>query len=1065
MAVNLDLETPVFGYFVTNEFFEIPIYLDLLLQRYGGSIVCLLHASAEFEKDGTTQEMHMPTNRPFILDPQMPTDFLHLILENQYCLAQETDHFENMDGSGWTFKPGTIRFWIKVYPCQPNDRANENKDNTSQYDDDNQDDQWRERKYNYLCYAILEFFARSVNLKVPRITMLKFEMLEKFNIENNIGFTYSDLDCVMLLQDLPQWHKEQNRFNIRVFSMLGNLLYATAKEPEYDMYIDLYLNSNNNFALVRNLWTLFKKKNDREFCMNCLKWTSDGHNCDQVKTSPKSDEIILPNVPLGRHGLVGYADFESITGKNGFHLVSGWGAVFIDKMHMVYDNNLMNRQESDSLILDFINYVCSVAIKFGEDTGHETDQCPLCDEDVSGDVIIGRNFINGRQGTHHEKCWELNKNSMYVFFHNFRGYDSHFLIKQIVATCTVLGLSATSAEKFNLISISCPTNPLIRITFKDTFNFFSCSLAKCVSMVENWVYTPEEVRGKKGLFPYDWFDDFEKLNATELPAGPWFNKLTNETVDPAPAFEEWTSNGFNTFAQYHDYYMMSDVLQLADCFEEFRRTCVDEFDIDAAHFQGAPSFTWYLGVKHNHDMFKVILEPTVYLDIQNNIRGGISQAMTRYINIENKPDESILFLDVNSLYSKCMTYKMPGLYLKTVDELPDGWEDFYTPDGDYTAFVCVDLVYPAHLHDRDWPYPLAPHKFNNRLCTTFKRKEYYLVHVELLKFYLERGLILEKVHYAHLFKQDYVLRDYVQSNIEKRRHTKSEVMKTLYKLLNNSLYGKTCENVNKYRKFDVIEDESLFENPNRINSKLADAFNIVGCGENFLVELPVKNVKLNKPIQIGFTILEFAKREIYNFLAICQDHFGDDVIPLYTDTDSIMFWCNFNEPWKKFLDSPLKPLLDFEKVPEHWGVKTHDTDKQSGLWSPEANGKEIVEYCGLRAKCYCYRFRDDETVIKNKGVPKSSMIRTDDETPREKITMEHYKNALFNGALYTVSQYAIRSFKHDVITMEQYKLGLSGNDLKRAVTSNRAISLPFGYQGDKFADIVTDFDDPDHLDT
>lgn len=241
---------------------------------------------------------------------------------------------------------------------------------------------------------------------------------------------------------------------------------------------------------------------------------------------------------------------------------------------------------------------------------------------------------------------------------------------------------------------------------------------------------------------------------------------------------------------------------------------------------------------------------------------------------------------------------------------------------------------------------------------------------------------------------------------------------------------------------------------------------MISCGENLLVEKIVKEVRLNKPIQIGFTILEFAKREIYQFLALVTDYFGDKVIPLYTDTDSLLFWCDFDKPWEKFFNSPLQPYLDFEKIPDSWGneVRTKDTDKQSGLWSPEAGGKEIVEYCGLRAKCYCYRFRDNEVVIKNKGVPKAAMISDSDETPREKITMEHYRDSLFKGEQFHITQYAIRSFKHSVISVKQYKLGLSSNDLKRAQTSNRAITLPFGYQGEKFSSIVADADDPDYLD-
>lgn len=88
------------------------------------------------------------------------------------------------------------------------------------------------------------------------------------------------------------------------------------------------------------------------------------------------------------------------------------------------------------------------------------------------------------------------------------------------------------------------------------------------------------------------------------------------------------------------------------------------------------------------------------------------------------------------------------------------------------------------------------------------------------------------------------------------------------------------------------------------------------------------------------------------------------------------------------------------------------------------------------------------------------MISNQDDTPR-KITMEHYKDACFHGIEYKISQYAIRSEKHDVMTKKLYKLGLSANDLKRTVCPDRTRSLPFGYKGEKFAHLTTDKDDPD----
>lgn len=1070
MALQLDIDQLIPGYFTSTSFEEISFYCVSLIRNFNRSFIFQVHSSGLFERNGDVQEIHLPVIPSIILDPQMPDEFLYDLLSEQYFYSIETEFINNIDGSGWNFKPGTFRFWFRCYPCQPNRAGVETRDNHSDAPDvDEIIDNPQLRNHNWFLYAIIEYFARIENRRVPRERWMRMEMLKDYAAETGISIPMVDFELRVEMQDVARYHELMNACNIRIFSMRGNLIYAKslATDPGAE-FIDLYINSAGNFALIRNLWTFFQQKRRNFFCMNCIKWVPvNNHTCEQVKLTARSEDIHIPSIPLDRHGLVVYADFESYINERNVHTLSGYGYVAINKFHEVRENNLNTLISSDNLVDDFLRDMIKLSANFAVDEGHETLVCKICDKDIfpESPTIVGRNFINGRQGSHHPECWNMRQNTMYIFFHNFRGYDSHFIIKRIVARLPVLNLSATSMEKFNLISVACPDNDLIRFTFKDTFNFFTCSLAKCVEMVENWIYSPEEIRNAKGIFPYDWFDSAEKLKATALPPSPWYNKLTRQTVDATEAFELWERKGMREFEEYHNYYLMSDVLQLADAFEELRRTGVQEFNVDPAHFQGAPGYTWYLGISHNSEMFKIIQDREIYLDIQNGIRGGVSQAMTRYINVEDKPEESMFFLDVNSLYSKCMTYKLPGKFIEKIEELPETWPDLFNQTTPYTALFVVDLIYPEHLHDRDVAYPLAPHKFNDRLCTTFRNKEKYMLHAEALLFYIQRGLIIEKFHYGYVFEHDYVLRDYVQSNIEKRRSTRSEVMKTLYKLLNNSIYGKTCENVNKYRKFDVIEQDELFGDPmQQINGELQDCVSFLQCENKFLCERKLHEVRLNKPIQIGFTILEFAKLEIYKFLAIIQDHFGQRVVPLYTDTDSILFWCDFPTPWKFFYNSPLKEYLDFEKVPEHWEIKTHDTDKVSGLWSPESGGKEIIEYCGLRAKCYCYRFRDNEVVIKNKGIPKSAMIANRDETPREEITMEHFKSALFEGEPYHVCQYMIRSNRHEVMTKVQYKLGLSANDLKRAVTKNRAITLPFGYKGEIYRELTTDADDPDNLD-
>nr|QVW56808.1 MAG: structural protein [Phylloscopus inornatus parvoviridae sp.] len=1057
MAVAINPANIEYGYFFDSNYDRIKEYIKQLILINEDSVVIQIHPSGRFKKDDEVRVMHMPPRRPLILDPQMDEDEIDFLLDNLRGLCNDVDNYEEFECSGWMFL-GDIKYWVKIYPCQPNPTPDVDDSNMENFDDDNdgyQSDNERSRSpmqvLNSLIAALACYFITD---QLPRGLDDKRLYIENYiadNIPELIEYMYMKN---FKLNKLGEWHEEFKKYNIRVFSIKGNVLYAKKMEDSED-WINLYLNSKNQFAFVYQLGKLFKKRLDYVICDICFQLHNVNKECQQKIVPSEEEDVKIMKIPEGRHGLVTYADFESVLKPEENHDVSGYSFLTIDGRGKIFYEMTANKLEKSNIIEDFVNNLFLAADAYASGPLEDDGTCGICGYRFKKDEnpVRKRNFITGVAKPCHFKCWFDYKNSMFVFFHNFRGYDSHFLMETLCDKYEVYKLQATNMEKFNMICIRRKDVRAVSITFKDTFNFFTTSLAKCVDTVENWKYTDENYRDSKGIFPYEWFDDIEKLRDNQLPPGPWINKLSNTVVDSTPAEEIWKKEKFEFFAQYHDFYCKLDTYQLADVFEEFRRTCVQEFRTDPVYFMGAPALTWYLGLRNNIDLFKIIKDEKIYLEIQSQIRGGVSQAMVRYHEVEPDKD-SILFLDVNSLYSKCMTYKMPGRYIETIEELPENWRELFNENTEYTALLKVDLEYPAHLHDRDWAYPLAPHKYNDRLCTTFLPKYDYLVHAELLDFYLSRGMVLVKFHYGYVFEQDYTLRDYVDNNINKRIHTNSEVMKTLYKLLNNSLYGKTCENVFKYKEFDVIQDDER-------NEELANCKNMIGFNESFLIEKDKKEIILNKPIQIGFTILEFAKREIYRFLSVVQDEFKNDVVPMYTDTDSIMFGCNFVKPWEKFYNSEkIRPFLDFDKVPDHWGVRTPHTNKVSGLWSVEANGKTIVKYIGLRSKCYAYMFEDDTFVGKNKGVPKSSLAVLDNGSIKD-ITFEDYEKALFGGEDVRIKHLAIRSNKHQVTTQEIYKLGISGNDLKRIVHSNQRISLPFGYLGELYN--TNDFDDPDNL--
>lgn len=1045
MALRLDPDDVRSGYFYSADFEEVSTYIINFINQENTSALVNIHLVSHFAKDDDERELHMPTSMPFIFDPEGIDHESLFTSMYEHCLNPEG--WSGFESSGWVIITGTETFWFKIISYQPNNSASTSAtSDPCTFEDDDDIDDPGVKEYmvkDTLLLAIAEYYNID---EVKKLTKKRrYPILNRWLFDNR--FTEKNVQVKVNPSTLHAWHEKQLTLNLRVFSEFGNVIYSKRNDIKED-YIDL-LWKYKKFSLVRNLWTFLGEKSDRIFCNECGAFHRSYDACKIKVIAARSENVVAPEFPEGRHALVIYADFESIVKKDNSHLASGYAYIAIDRNHKIVGSGKTNATETDDVAADFVAEMAEMIGAWHYVEGESTSECTICGQKC-GPSPITRNFINGEIGSTHKECSDDNKNVAVIYFHNFRGYDSHYVLKALMDFCKITSIMGKSFEKYDLIVAEYDN---FRFAFKDTFNFLSTSIAKLVPLVKDWKYTPEEFRNNKGVFPYNWFDDFDKLYDTKLPDKElWHNDLTNVIMDNTEAVKIWEEKDFKTFVEYHDYYMMGDVYQICDIFEEFRRTCTENFNLDCVYFQGAPSYTWNLGLRKAEEMIKIIPDIKIYQDIQNNIRGGVSQVMHRYQKIEDPTKESILYLDVNSLYSKCMTYKLPTKYCGTYASLPSDWKSKWCTEGPYTALICVDLVYPEYLHDMHYPYPLAPHKYNGRLCTTFVDKNNYLCHAELLNFYLEEGLIMTQFHYAYEFEQDYVLKDYVENNIKERQKTDSPALQTLYKLLNNSIYGKTCENKFKYRKYGVRETKK--GERGKKNSFLKNTRNWLEINNKVLTEEKILEVRLDKPIQIGFAVLEFAKREIYRFLFLVLKLFGTKVRPLYTDTDSIMIHYQHPNPEEVLYNNEeIRALLDFDKVPTHWKIRTAGTNKQNGLWSLECSDK-IIEFVGLRAKTYCYRTDNDVTVLKNKGVTAAAV----ELESRKKLTIEHYKDAIFNDKEFYVSQVTIGSKKHDIITKHQVKLAISGNDEKRMILADKITSIPYGYKGERFKDRVSDYE-------
>ncbi len=208
-------------------------------------------------------------------------------------------------------------------------------------------------------------------------------------------------------------------------------------------------------------------------------------------------------------------------------------------------------------------------------------------------------------------------------------------------------------------------------------------------------------------------------------------------------------------------------------------------------------------------------------------------------------------------------------------------------ESDIGYILEVDLKYPKNLHEIHKDYPLAPQKlkiFNNKLSSyqsktlnlmetfNYKRtpsekllltlydKEKYIVHYRNLKLYMRLGLELKKIHRVLSFNQSAWLRPYIEYNTELRKNSKSDFEKDLIKLLNNAVFGKSIENKRKHANIKLALNKNQ---ANRYLQKpLFEEFHILNSNKA-LIKMKKSYVLLDKPIYIGFTVLELSKFHMY----------------------------------------------------------------------------------------------------------------------------------------------------------------------------------------------------------
>ena len=427
--------------------------------------------------------------------------------------------------------------------------------------------------------------------------------------------------------------------------------------------------------------------------------------------------------------------------------------------------------------------------------------------------------------------------------------------------------------------------------------------------------------------------------------------------------------------------------------------------------------------------------------VEEGIRGGICYSIHRHAKANNKymknydeNEESsyIQYLDSNNLYGWAMLQKLPVNGFKWVNnETNEEFIKNYDENSDKGYILEVDVKYPRKLHDLHSDLPFSPKRMKidkcKRLVCNLHNKKKYAVHIKSLKEALNHGLKFKKVHRIIEFNIDMYT--------ELRKLAKNDFQKDFFKLMNNSVFGKTMENIRKHRDIKLVTT-------NKRRSKLVSEPNYHTMNyiseDLSIIEMKRTKVKMNKQIYLGLSILEISKILMYEFwYDYMKPKYNDNIKLCYMDTDSFIMNIK-TEDFYNDIANDVEKRFDTSNYECDRPLPTGKNKKVIGLMKDELGGRIITEFVTLRPKTYSYLtddFKEDKKAKETKKCVIKRMIIFDD-----------YKKCLLNGEVVLKSQQRFKSKGHDVYTENINKIALSSNDDKRLIAPDKITSYPCGYK-------------------
>ena len=444
-------------------------------------------------------------------------------------------------------------------------------------------------------------------------------------------------------------------------------------------------------------------------------------------------------------------------------------------------------------------------------TKFDINTCHLCNKKINNKPVKNHcHFTSKMLGYAHNKCnlrYKFKKDNMNdeylinVFAHNSQNFDQSFLIRALQNLDNKIPFSCLPRNSNKFISLQIES-----FIFKDSYLFLNKSLdylTKTIDDIDRISLKQEfgeenyQLLTKKGIYPYDYFDNTKKYNEQKLPnKEEFFNKINNKNIS-----DEDYNHAKNVFEKFEcenllDYsilYLKTDICHLADVFQKFSKFAYETYEIDPRHSYTLPGFSWQSMLKMTKIELELISDPDMYLFLMDTIRGGISVcnkkhviADNKYIDKNTKNNKYLMYLDANNLYGVSMVQSLPYKNFK--------WSDNLTLDKIQAAIYEVDIEIPKELNEKFKDYPLCAEiksipennlseyqtYLNNKLNIKYNEKDKklildllpkknYKIYYKNLEYYMKLGIKITKIHKILTFDEKPFLKDYIDLNTNLRK--------------------------------------------------------------------------------------------------------------------------------------------------------------------------------------------------------------------------------------------------------------------------------------------------------